>query len=213
MAKVANSYCYHSEVMDFGNHTLNLLVQTVFLDRDGVLNEKMPERSYVTCPADFRLLPGVVQAISRLNRAGKRVIVVSNQRGVALKLNTCADVEAIHSALQDILQANGAHVDGFYYCPHDNEQCNCRKPLPGLFEQAVATFPEIAANRSVMIGDSLSDIEFGRRLGMKTVFIDGDSTHQKPGAGLARESADMRCASLSEAVDRLLHEPVQSARA
>ncbi len=206
-------YCYHNGVTDSGDHPLYPTVQTVFLDRDGVLNEKMPEGSYVTSWAKFRLLPGAVEAIGRLNRAGMRVIVVSNQRGIALGLYTAADVEAIHTSLQDVLQTHGAHVDGFFFCPHDKQQCNCRKPLPGLFMQAADKFPEITAERSIMIGDSLSDIEFGRRLGMRTVFIDGDSIHRKSGAEGARESASLRCGSLSEAVDLLLQEPALSRKA
>jgi D-glycero-D-manno-heptose 1,7-bisphosphate phosphatase len=177
---------------------------TVFLDRDGVLNEKMPEDHYVASPADFHLLPGVTEAIGRLNQAGLRVVVVSNQRGIALGLYTTADVNAIHSTLQEQLANHGAHVDRFYFCPHDKEQCNCRKPLPGLFEQAVADSTEITSEHSVMIGDSLSDIEFGIRLGMLTVFIEGDSEIQKPGAETARELADLRFSSLAQAVDHLL---------
>src|SRR3954465_5605084 len=112
-------------------------LRTVFLDRDGVLNEKMPEGRYVTCLEEFYLLPGVVEAIGRLNCAGLRVILVSNQRGVALGLYTAADVDAIHAWLQTVLENHGAHLDGIYYCPHDKNQCNCRKPMRGLFEQAV----------------------------------------------------------------------------
>jgi D-glycero-D-manno-heptose 1,7-bisphosphate phosphatase len=95
-------------------------------------------------------------------------------------------------------------VDGFYFCPHDRGQCTCRKPLPGLFEQAVAEFPSIEAATSAMIGDSLSDIEFGRRLGMLTVFIEGDPEHRKPGAEAAAELADLRFGSLAETVNTLL---------
>jgi D-glycero-D-manno-heptose 1,7-bisphosphate phosphatase len=182
-------------------------VRTVFIDRDGVLNEKMPEGQYVTRRSDFRLLPGVVEGIGLLNRAGLRVVVVSNQRGIALGLYTAEDLLAVHAEFQRLLEAGGARVDGFYFCPHDKEQCNCRKPLPGLFEQAVADFPEIAAAASAMIGDSNSDIEFGRRLGMITVFIDGDPGRQKPGAEEARELADMRFSSLVEAVNGVLARP------
>ena len=182
-------------------------MRTVFLDRDGVLNEKMPEGSYVASRSCFYFLPGVAEAIGRLNRAGMRVVVVSNQRGIALGLYTAADVDEIHCALQKLLAQHGAHVDGFYFCPHDKEQCNCRKPLPGLFEKAVAEFPEISAEHSVMIGDSLSDIEFGRRLGMLTVFIEGTPERQKPGAEAAGELADLRFPSLVEAVNHLLEEP------
>jgi D-glycero-D-manno-heptose 1,7-bisphosphate phosphatase len=179
-------------------------LRTIFLDRDGVLNEKMPEGSYVRAWSDFRVLPGAPEAVARLNRAGIRVIVVSNQRGIALGLYSSADVEAIHANLQDILKADGAHVDAFYFCPHDKEACNCRKPLPGMFEQAQLDFPDISASTSAMIGDSLSDIEFGRRLGMGTVFIEGDAERQKAGAEKAAELADAHFASLGKAVEALL---------
>ncbi len=164
----------------------------------------MPEGRYVGTWAEFHLLPGVAEAIAGLNRAGLRVIVVSNQRGIALAKYSAGDVEAIHANLQKLLQAQGAHVDAFYFCPHDKQQCNCRKPLPGMFEQAQREFPEIRAAESVMVGDSLSDIEFGRRLGMTTIFIDGKVERQKPGARLAAELADRRFPSLREAVQALL---------
>jgi D-glycero-D-manno-heptose 1,7-bisphosphate phosphatase len=176
---------------------------TVFLDRDGVLNEKMPEGQYVTSWADFHLLPGVPQAIAQLNRARLRVIVVSNQRGIALGLYSSADVLSIDANFRLVLQEAGAHIDGLYFCPHDKQECNCRKPLPGLFEQAVARFPSISAQTSVIIGDSLSDIEFGRRLGMLTIFIEGDPARQKPGAHAAAELADLRFPSLAEAANYL----------
>jgi D-glycero-D-manno-heptose 1,7-bisphosphate phosphatase len=179
-------------------------IDTVFLDRDGVLNEKLPEGKYVTRWSEFRLFAGVEDAIARLNRAEKLVLVVSNQRGVALGHSSVADVNAIHAALQQHLAAHNAHIDEFFICPHDKNQCNCRKPLPGLFEQAAHRFPQIRAERSVMIGDALSDIEFGSRLGLATVFIDCASEDQKPGASLARERADLVCSGLQEAVAALL---------
>ena len=179
-------------------------MRTVFLDRDGILNEKMPEGQYVARWQDFHVLPGVPDALRRLNEAGLRVIVVSNQRGIALGLYTAADVEAMHAAFQRLLNAAGAHVDAFFICPHDKGQCNCRKPLPGLFEQAVAEFPGITAATSAIIGDSLSDIEFGRRLRMTTIFIEGDPERRKSGAGEAGKLADMRFASLPQAVEALL---------
>jgi len=133
-------------------------LHTIFLDRDGILNEKMPEGEYVARWSDFRVLPGVPAALRRLNNSGLRVIVVTNQRGVALGLYTLADVEAIHAAFQQALAAAGARIDAFFICPHDKNQCNCRKPLPGLFEQAVVRFPAITPATSVMIGDSLTDV-------------------------------------------------------
>ena len=183
-----------------GVHNLH----TIFLDRDGVLNQKMPEGSWVTSWAEFRTLPGVPEAIGKLNRAGMRVIVVSNQRGIALKRFSCADVEAIHASFQNLLKKHGAHVDAFYFCPHDKGQCKCRKPLTGMFDQVQCDFADISAATSAMIGDSLSDVEFGRGLGMLTIFIEGESTRQKPGAQTAAVMADLRFPSLAAAVDVLL---------
>jgi D-glycero-D-manno-heptose 1,7-bisphosphate phosphatase len=196
-------------VTDSTGSTRNGYLRTVFLDRDGVLNEKMPEGQYVTRWEEFHVLPGVPEAIARLNKAGARVLVVSNQRGIALGLFTVADLEAMHERFQEVLAAKGAHVDGFYFCPHDSEGCNCRKPLPGMFEQAQRDFPEINAETSAMVGDSLSDIVFGRQLGMRTVLVEGDPEMRRPGTEAAVELADMRLGSLGEAVQGLLGSSVR----
>ena len=194
---------------DSANSFLPNSLRTVFLDRDGVLNRKMPEGRYIASWSEFQPLPGVAQAIARLNRAGLRVVVVSNQRGIALGLYTADDVRQIHSALQSWLQSQGAHIDAFYFCPHDTQQCNCRKPLPGLFEQARADFPEIDPVSSIMIGDSLSDIQFGHRLGFRTIFLEGDPACQKPGIVSARRLADLCFPSLTEATEALLNQSVK----
>ncbi len=196
--------CYHNGVTDSQNSASAGTLRTVFLDRDGVINKKMPEGGYVTSWADFQLLPGVPEAISQLNQAGLRVVVVSNQRGIALGLYSAQDVETIHAHLQNELQRLGAHVDAFYFCPHDKEDCNCRKPLPGMFESAKQDFAGIRAAESVMIGDSLSDIEFGQRLGMRTIFVDSGPNQRKEGSQKAMDLANQRCSSLSDAVALLL---------
>ncbi len=181
-------------------------VQTVFLDRDGVINEKAPDGDYVRRPKDLKLLKGATHAIARLNRAGVRVVVVTNQRGVALGLYGTDDVRAIQAALERLLAADGAHFDGFYFCPHDVGACNCRKPLTGLFDQARVDFPEIEAASSVMIGDSLSDIEFGRAVGMRTILLEGDPELHGRGTGPTAPQADGHFASLAQAVDLLLRQ-------
>lgn len=188
---------------------------TVFLDRDGVINRKLPEGEYVSSWERFELLPGVLEAMQALKAAGLRVVVVTNQRGVALGRYSTADVEAIHARLQALLteggrsagavgQAGQAGVDAFYYCPHDKRMCRCRKPLPGMFEQAQAQFPRIEAERSVMVGDSLSDIEFGRAVGMRTIFVRGDAAHRKPGWEQGEAMADAAAEDLPAAVRLLL---------
>lgn len=150
-------------------------IEYVFLDRDGVLNRSLPDGRFVTRWEEFELLPGVADAIAELNRSGRKVIVVTNQRCVALGLCSEADLLTIHARMQKELSGQGARLDAIYYCPHDAEECNCRKPLPGLFEQAFRDFPGANAQNSVMVGDSLRDIQAGVRLGMRTIFIETDS--------------------------------------
>ncbi len=174
--------------------------RTAFLDRDGVINRKLPEGEYVSSWQRFVLLPGTAQAIARLNREGLRVVVVTNQRGIALGKYTAEAVREIHNNFQRELADHGAHVDAFYFCPHDRNQCDCRKPLPGMFLQAQRDFPDIHPSTSCMIGDSLSDIEFGRALGLFTVFIAGDPLHRKPGAEKAIQMADSVAENLPDAV-------------
>ncbi len=179
-------------------------MQYVFLDRDGVINRKLPEGKYVTRWEEFELLPGVAGAIAALNRSGRRVIVVTNQRGVALGLMTQAEVEAIHDGLRGELAQQGANLDAIYYCPHGRDECNCRKPQTGMLEAAFRDFPEARSKNSVLIGDSLSDIECGRRAGMVTILIEdgmeSGTRDRKPGAEAARSFADASAKSLSDAV-------------
>lgn len=179
-------------------------VRYVFLDRDGVINKKPREGEYTAFWRDFHILEGVEEAIAHLNRTGRTVLVVSNQRGVALGLYTESDVRLLHARLEEHLQVRGAHIDAYYYCPHDKNQCQCRKPGTGLFEQAYLDFPEAGFRNSVMIGDSLSDMEAGLALQMPAIFIEGEAEYQKPGAERAAAMASATAASLSDAVRRFL---------
>jgi D-glycero-D-manno-heptose 1,7-bisphosphate phosphatase len=179
-------------------------LRTVFLDRDGILNEKMPEGLYVTRWRDFQVLPGVPEALRRLNEAGLLVVVVSNQRSIARGVCSDMDVDAIHTSFRKLLEGYKARVDAFFVCPHDMGQCNCRKPLPGLYDQAVARFPSIKPEESVMIGDSLSDMEFGRNLGMKTILVESNPERRAPSAEEAAKLATRIVASLPQAVDVML---------
>lgn len=175
-------------------------IRTVFLDRDGVINRKPPEGEYISDWRDFHLLPGVEESIGVLNRAGIRVIVISNQRGIALGRVTRAGVDALHTGLQQHLAAAGARIDAFYYCPHNKDECECRKPKTGLFEQAFHDFPEMDRSACLVIGDSLSDIQAARALGLPSIFIEGDPGTRKPGADQAAQLADAVADSLTDAV-------------
>lgn len=178
-------------------------IQCVFLDRDGVINRKPPEGQYIGKWDDFHLLPDVEAAIAALNAAGRKIIVVSNQRGVALGLYTKDDVESLHRELQQHLARYSAHIDAFYYCPHNEGQCDCRKPGTGLFQQAFRDFPKMSATNSILIGDSLSDIQAAHALAMPSIFIHGDPAFQKPGASQAAALADATAESLAQAVTYL----------
>ncbi len=179
-------------------------IKYVFLDRDGVTNRKLPEGQFVRSWRDFEFLPGAESAIAALNRSGRHIIVISNQRGIALGLYTRADVETLHMKLQERMAEHDAHIDAFYYCPHDRNQCDCRKPKTGLFEQVFRDFPEASAQNSIVIGDSLSDIQAARTLGLLAIFIQGDPKTQKPGAEKAAALADAVANSLIEAVEKYL---------
>src|ERR1700761_8438620 len=122
-----------------------IIVRYIFLDRDGVLNRKLPEGAYVGEWAQFEWLPGAVEAVARMKRAGLAVIVVSNQRGIALGKITDTQLEYVHETMQSHLARKAARLDAIYYCPHDYGECHCRKPGTGLFEQAFQSFPQANA--------------------------------------------------------------------
>jgi D-glycero-D-manno-heptose 1,7-bisphosphate phosphatase len=176
----------------------------IFLDRDGVLNRKPPQGRYVTCWDELALLPGVEDAVAHLNRSGRTLIVITNQRGIALGLYSREGLDEMHERLQQHLAAHGAHLDAIYVCPHDEGQCNCRKPRTGLLEQAFCDFPAARAENSLMVGDSLRDIEAGLRLGMKTAFICGDAEAVSADARRAASLAQITVGSLHELVNRYL---------
>lgn len=130
-----------------------------------------PEHEYVVSVDSFSWLPGAPAAVGRLKRAGYAVAVVSNQRGVARGLVTPDTLAQIETRIQHDLSAESAAVDGFFYCPHDiDDACDCRKPAPGLLLRAAEEL-EIDRARSVMIGDTESDIDAGRAAGCATVLI------------------------------------------
>lgn len=143
---------------------------SLFLDRDGVINEKM-ENSYVKNWDEFKFKEGVLQAIAGLGKIFGRVFVVTNQRGVGLGLMTEEILNEIHEKmLSEVVNASGK-IDKIYYCTCTDQSAECRKPNIGMGLKAKNDYPEIQFSKSIMVGDSISDMEFGKNLGMKTVFI------------------------------------------
>ena len=181
-------------------------LKLALLDRDGVLNRKPPEGSYISRPEDLELLAGVPEAIRLLNTNDVSVAVLTNQRGVALGLYDQARLDEIHSLLRNELGRAGARLDAIYVCPHDEGQCECRKPKTGLIRQAFQDFPFATLENSVLIGDSLPDILAGRSFGLRTIFVETYPAYQKPGAAEAARLANWQAPDLLAAVRRLLAE-------
>jgi D-glycero-D-manno-heptose 1,7-bisphosphate phosphatase len=161
--------------------------RTAFLDRDGTINESPAEGEYLDSPADVRLIEGVVEAIKALNDHGARVVVVTNQRGIALGKMSEADLRAVNGRIEAELARAGARLDAILYCPHHEGACDCRKPGTGMFERAAHEIDGVEIAGGAMVGDSSIDVEAGRRLELTTVRI-GAPAPGDPEADHAAES-------------------------
>lgn len=143
----------------------------IILDRDGVINQD--SKHYIRCPEEFIPIAGSLEAIAALNRAGHHVVVATNQSGLGRGYFTEAGLAAIHAKMTALLADLGGHLDGIYYCPHvPEDQCDCRKPKPGLLYQIQRDFPQEFAS-AVFVGDNLRDLEAARAAGCEAVWIQG----------------------------------------
>jgi D-glycero-D-manno-heptose 1,7-bisphosphate phosphatase len=149
-------------------------LSAVFLDRDGVINRKRPEGSYVTSWDEFEFLPNALEGLAMLARAAVPVIVVTNQRGIARGAMTAEDLIEIHDRLRATAGAAGGRLDAIYHCPHEGP-CRCRKPEPGMFEDAAVDFG-IRLEETAVIGDQPSDMAAAARIGALQVLVAGDGT-------------------------------------
>lgn len=143
---------------------------TLFLDRDGVINKKK-ENDYVKSWNEFAFIEGSPEAIAILSKVFGRIIVVTNQRGVGKNLMTEIDLKLIHHNMKDLIKNVSGLIDEIYYCTQISESAKCRKPNTGMAMLAKNDFPEIDFTKSVVVGDSKTDIDFGKKLGFLTVFI------------------------------------------
>jgi len=144
---------------------------TLFLDRDGVINKRLID-DYVKNIGEFEFLPEVPQAFKIFAEKFGRIFVITNQRGIARKLMSVEDLDSVHKYMLEGIKQAGGKVDGIYYCPHDrDENCGCRKPDIGSALKAQKDFPEVDFKKSIMVGDTSSDIKFGENAGMFTVKI------------------------------------------
>lgn len=152
------------------------MVRAVFLDRDGTINEEV---DYICRPNQLKILEGSALAIRSLNQKNLKVVVITNQAGIAYGYYTEEDLTHIHQELIRQLNSYKAKVDAIYYCPHHPEgtleqyrvRCTCRKPEPGLFLKAAQELG-IDLKASYVVGDKMSDIQAGKRLGCFTILVE-----------------------------------------
>ncbi|MBI5476385.1 MAG: HAD family hydrolase [Ignavibacteriales bacterium] len=147
----------------------------IFLDRDGTIIEEV---NYLSSPKELHLLPRSAEAIKIANDLGLKVIIATNQSGIARGILTEEQLEVIHNALIENLRRNGANIDGVYYCPHHpdtglpeyRKDCTCRKPKPGMILQASKDF-EIEISKSYLIGDKAIDVETASACGTTSILV------------------------------------------
>ncbi|MBQ0720605.1 MAG: D-glycero-beta-D-manno-heptose 1,7-bisphosphate 7-phosphatase [Gammaproteobacteria bacterium] len=180
----------------------------IILDRDGVINQDSDD--YIKSAQEWQPIPGSIDAIARLCRAGYRVAVATNQSGLGRGLFDLDDLEAIHDKMRELVESAGGHIAGIYYCPHlPAAGCNCRKPAPGLLDAIAEDFSTPLTN-VVFIGDSLKDLQAGVARRCRPILL-----RTGKGAAYEKQLADetnvlIRSAQvyddLSSAVDSLLEE-------
>ena len=143
---------------------------TLFLDRDGVINQEKQD-GYINFWEEFAFYPGVPEAVGLLSKIFGHIIVITNQRGIAKGETKKEHLENIHSRMIAALEKAGGKIDRLYYCPDLDDSSANRKPNPGMGLRAATDFPFIDLSRSIMVGNNLSDMQFGRNLGSQTVFL------------------------------------------
>lgn len=177
--------------------------RVIFLDRDGTLNEEV---HYLHRREDLKLLDKAPLAIRMLREKGYKIVVVTNQAGVARGYYSEADVKKLHCYMNEKLRQQGAEIDRFFYCPHHPEhgigsykiECCCRKPGTGMFEMAEQYF-EVDKAHSWMIGDKLIDIEAGKNYGVRTILV---------GTGYGREVHQEQLARLTAGREEIQAGPI-----
>lgn len=143
---------------------------TLFLDRDGVINYEK-HKDYIHTWDEFYFYEGVKDAIAVFSKKFKYIIVVTNQRGIGKGITRTEDVELIHKNMKTEIEKKGGRIDAVYFCPDLDESSPNRKPNPGMGLQAVSDLPGIDLSKAIMIGNTLSDMQFGRNMGIKTIFL------------------------------------------
>lgn len=193
---------FHRASKELAKNDLNLKAinkdWSLFLDRDGVINEDKPG-SYIFNPTEFEFMEGAPALFKKLTDTFGHILVVTNQRGVGKGLMTLADLENIHAKMITGIEGAGGKVDAIYYAPSLDNKDSLRKPNPGMAFKAKKDFPGIDLQRSIMVGNKMSDMGFGRNAGMYTVYI----ASTNPEAPFPHPDVDLRYNSLLEFANSL----------
>jgi heptosyltransferase II len=190
---------------DGSNEPLPLQGITIFLDRDGTVNR---DTGYIKSIEELQLLPGVVEGVACLNRAGAKVVLVTNQSGIARGILNVETLKSIHAALKAALEAGGASLDAIYYCPHHpDERCLCRKPETGMVARAIKDL-SLDPSSIYVIGDQSRDVKLARRIGARSVLVMSGSTSEEGLQQLQRDGGppDAVAAGFREAVEWILRD-------
>jgi D-glycero-D-manno-heptose 1,7-bisphosphate phosphatase len=177
-------------------------MKLVILDRDGVIN--FDSAQYIKNPAEWKPIPGSLEAIARLNHAGYKAVIVTNQSGIGRGLFDMDTLNAIHEKMHEALAAAGGRIDAIFYCPHPaDSDCDCRKPKPGLFKRIGARL-NVNLVGVPAIGDSLRDLEAAAAVGCQPILV-LTGKGEKTKAGALPENT-LIFANLAAAADHLLAE-------
>jgi D-glycero-D-manno-heptose 1,7-bisphosphate phosphatase len=179
-------------------------VQTVFLDRDGVINENRAD--HVKSWSEFRFLPGALEAIARLSRAGIRLFIITNQAIVDRGMVSRATVDSLNQQMVEEIEREGGRIEAVAYCPHRAEdRCACRKPQPGLLLGLAATY-HLDMDNAVIIGDALTDMQAGLTAGCQGILVlTGRGREQLARAAASGCNGFRIAADLSAATDLVLN--------
>ena len=172
---------------------------TLFLDRDGVINYEK-HNDYIHKWSEFKFYEGVLEAMTIFSKKFKHIVVVTNQRGIGKGVTKEEDVIYLHKKMKESMVKNGGRIDAVYYCKDIDSSSLCRKPNIGMGLQAVKDFPTIDLTKAIMIGNSLSDMQFGKNLGIATVFL----PTTRPEVNLKDENIDQVFPSLIAFANHLL---------
>ena len=158
---------------------------TLFLDRDGVINYEK-HKEYIHNWDEFRFYEDVLKAIAIFSKQFSHIIVVTNQRGIGKGVTKLEDLDLIHKNMKSEIEKAGGRIDAIYFCPDVDDSSPNRKPNPGMGLQAASDFKGIDLSKAIMIGNTISDMQFGRNLGVKTIFL----PTTRPEVDLADERID-----------------------